>query len=152
MDVAKKLNEARAEVERLRAEINDVRNAARRQVEAWRAGSNQALADVRRIRSNLMATNLCDDCRVAVTVAFNDLGELLPVEAKPERKPCPEGFHYIGQSFASCDECGLPAWDHEGMAVLAKPMNSPFSEFKPVLRPWGDGERERIKRLWEKGQ
>jgi hypothetical protein len=31
--------------------------------------------------------------------------------ATGERQPC-EGFRWIGQSFSSCDRCGLPFWKH----------------------------------------
>lgn len=68
------------EVERLRTELERVRDAASRRVNAYRASSDQTVADVRRIRLNLTAANLCDGCRLAATVAFNDLGALLPVE------------------------------------------------------------------------
>jgi hypothetical protein len=62
--------------------------------------------------------------------------------------PCPEGFHWIGQSFAHCDLCGLPAWEHEGHAV-------PDSEVILmghrgwVLRPWERGEREACRAKWD---
>jgi hypothetical protein len=28
-------------------------------------------------------------------------------------EPACDGFKWIGQSFASCDDCGQPYWDHE---------------------------------------
>jgi hypothetical protein len=62
--------------------------------------------------------------------------------AVPLVTPCPEGFHWIGQSVASCDQCGLPAWGHEGTAALQAPLESPYDTPVWVLKPWGPGERQ----------
>jgi len=66
---------------------------------------------------------------------------------RPGPTPCPEGFHWIGQPATSCDECGLPAWEHEGMATSNR-LESPFHNSLLVLRPWNPGEREEIKAKW----
>lgn len=68
-------------------------------------------------------------------------------EPPAEPVPCPEGFYWIGQAFSSCDQCGLPAWDHEGMAVTDHAL--PF--FPPTfrLKPWAPGEREACRARWE---
>lgn len=68
-----------------------------------------------------------------------------PVPPEP-KKPCPEGFHWIGQSLAACDQCGLPAWDHEGLADGSR--DNPFSDAPFTLRPWEPGEREAIRAKW----
>ncbi len=65
-----------------------------------------------------------------------------------ERKPCPEGFHWIGQPFTSCDQCGLPAWDHDGMADFV-PTSPVDMAAKPILRPWKPGEREAVRAKWQ---
>lgn len=65
----------------------------------------------------------------------------------PARTPCPEGFHWIGQSFVQCEKCGLPAWEHAG---IAEP--NPDDPFTPsgtwTLRPWKPGQREACRALW----
>ncbi len=71
-----------------------------------------------------------------------------PMPPDEPRVPCPEGFHWIGQSFAHCDACPFPAWEHEGIADMDR--SSPFSMDTPLkLRPWGPGQREAIKAKWE---
>ena len=67
------------------------------------------------------------------------------------KQPCPEGFHWIGQSFAHCDKCGLPAWDHEGMASQPEPPNNPFDPMPDgfVLRPWKAAELRACRRKWD---
>ncbi len=65
------------------------------------------------------------------------------------RHPCPEGFHWIGQTFKSRDKCGLPAWEHKGEARIPKDINV-FSEFEWELHPWGPGEAERMKARWDR--
>jgi TIR domain len=51
---------------------------------------------------------------------FRLMGEVVSGQApasaaasEPAAEPCP-GFQWIGQSFATCDRCGKPAWEHEG--------------------------------------
>lgn len=68
--------------------------------------------------------------------------EPLPEEA-PSIQPCPNGFHWIGQSFTSCDKCGLPIWEHAGVAVPQWQPRSPFDYAPLILRPWkSEDERE----------
>lgn len=98
-----------------------------------------------------------DGSRATAKLVWQRAGEQCgrPLEEfppKPPRVPCPEGFHWIGQSFAHCDKCGLPAWEHEGMATARRP-ESPWS-FEPddqywVLKPWAPGEREACRRKWD---
>lgn len=67
----------------------------------------------------------------------------------PPKVPCPEGYHWIGQSFRYCDKCGLPAWEHAGYAGL--PENAdPFDgdDQSWTLKPWKPGEREAVFRNW----
>lgn len=66
----------------------------------------------------------------------------------PEPEPC-KGFRWIGQSWATCDGCGRPAWEHDGMSVLAEGF-SPFgtSEMAWEVRPWEPGQAEAIRRNW----
>jgi hypothetical protein len=69
-------------------------------------------------------------------------GEESKSHLAPARVACPEGFHWIGQPWASCDECGLPAWEHAGMATAN--LESPFDDSPLTLQPWKPGEAERI--------
>jgi hypothetical protein len=55
-------------------------------------------------------------------------------------------FHWIGQPFTSCDQCGWPAWDHPGLAVPERDV--PFGGMK--LRVWEPGEAEAIRAKWER--
>jgi len=81
-----------------------------------------------------------------------------PPASEPRSKlPCPEGFHWIGKRWDTCDNCwdtcdncGLPAIDHAGLAIPAD--GNPFSDARWVLDPWRPGEvgyvadpRERLK-------
>lgn len=70
------------------------------------------------------------------------------VPAEPEPEPC-RGFRWIGQSFATCDGCGKPAWEHDGMLML-RPGSSPFgdSDMDWEVKPWGPGEADAIRRKW----
>jgi len=66
-----------------------------------------------------------------------------PQDTKP---PC-EWFHWIGQPFYSCDQCGRPAWEHKGRLA---PPQSPFSSSgSDEGIPWTDEERESCRRKWE---
>jgi len=58
------------------------------------------------------------------------------------------GFRWIGQSFASCDGCGKPAWEHDG--ILQHRAGTPLSLGGDnwELRPWAPGEAEARKRKW----
>jgi hypothetical protein len=74
--------------------------------------------------------------------------DLKPIE-RPGPTPCPDGFHWIGQTFEHCDRCSLPARDHDGMSTLDKDR-SPFDKGNRwVLRPWEPGEREAVRAKWE---
>lgn len=98
--------------------------------------------------ANLAFELLCD--RLGVdrdALVFDPKWSTTP---EPPKTPCPEGFHWIGQSFACCDQCTLPAWEHEGMAVPSR-RNSPFDVGGWVLKPWGPGERESCKAKWGGG-
>lgn len=66
-------------------------------------------------------------------------------------RPCPEGFHWIGQPLTACDQCGQPAWDHDGWAEITPPLRSPWDDPKFALRPWHPGERERVRERWDRG-
>jgi len=57
-----------------------------------------------------------------------------------------EGFQWIGQSFAICDRCGQPAWDHAGQDVAVEGAG-PFDNRRTV-RPWGPGEADAIRAKW----
>lgn len=70
------------------------------------------------------------------------------VAAAPATPDCP-GFQWIGQSFATCDGCGKPAWEHGGEMRLregAKLVIGGTGDWE--LRPWKPGEAEAIKRKW----
>lgn len=98
-----------------------------------------------------------DSSRATAKLVWQRIGEKrgLPLEEfppEPPKAPCAEGFHWIGQSFACCDKCGLPAWEHEGHATARRP-ESPWSSAPDeeywVLKPWAPGEREACRRKWE---
>lgn len=61
------------------------------------------------------------------------------------------GFKWIGQSFASCDGCGRPAWEHEGMERHREgaPLTGEPGDYEVV--PWEPGEAEAIRRKWDPG-
>lgn len=65
-----------------------------------------------------------------------------PVEAAPV---C-ESFQWIGQSFATCERCGQPAWDHVGEDVPAEGAG-PFGTERTV-RLWKPGEADAIRAKW----
>lgn len=91
-----------------------------------------------------------------------DLGDGEPAYAQrpapepPPVEPCPEGFHWIGQRWSSCDRCGHPAWEHNGMAT--NPVGDSLAaiwegDTKMVLRPWSEAEKgalERWRAEWER--
>ncbi|NUU26026.1 MAG: hypothetical protein HOV68_31685 [Streptomycetaceae bacterium] len=76
-------------------------------------------------------------------------GEQQTEEAKPEptAPPVCEGFVWIGQSLATCDRCGQPAWDHTGEEVPVEGA-APFDNRRTV-RPWEPGQADRIRAKWE---
>ncbi|MFJ2848301.1 hypothetical protein [Streptomyces rubiginosohelvolus] len=65
--------------------------------------------------------------------------------AEPEPVVC-EGFVWIGQSFAHCDRCGQPAWDHDGEEVAAEGAG-PFDTGR-TIRPWKPGQADAIRAKW----
>jgi hypothetical protein len=79
-----------------------------------------------------------------------------PQATEPPRAPC-GGFRWIGQSFAHCDGCGRPAWEHEGEMRLrdgASPFGAglvgePAVDDAWELRPWKPGEADAIRAKWE---
>jgi hypothetical protein len=78
------------------------------------------------------------------------LRSLLP---EPDAAPTPEpdcpGFQWIGQSFATCDRCGKPAWEHESEMRLREGAKLAIGgAWDWELRPWKPGEAEAIKRRW----
>jgi hypothetical protein len=77
-------------------------------------------------------------------------GELayIPIHIPPEPEQC-RGFHWIGQSFATCDKCGEPAWDHDGEMRRRDEAVFSFQDEDWEVRPWKPGEADAIKRKWE---
>jgi len=58
-----------------------------------------------------------------------------------------QGFVWIGQSFATCDRCAQPAWEHEGADVPVDDKAGPFDN-RRTIRPWEPGEADRIRAKW----
>lgn len=52
-------------------------------------------------------------------------------------RPICDGFAWIGQKFSTCDDCGHPAWDHDGMKRL-RPDAGPFNDDAWEVRAWDD--------------
>jgi hypothetical protein len=69
-----------------------------------------------------------------------------PDQTRDEEPVVCEGFQWIGQSFATCDRCGQPAWDHAGQDVAVDGAG-PFDNRRTV-RPWGPGEADAIRAKW----
>lgn len=68
-----------------------------------------------------------------------------PLQDLPD--PCPEGFYWIGQPWNCCEKCGLPAWEHAGMAQ--PPAGAGLVYDGPmVLQPWRPGYVELLKARW----
>jgi hypothetical protein len=60
------------------------------------------------------------------------------------------GFRWIGQPFTSCDDCGKPAWEHDGAMKLRADVTAfAVSADRWELRPWAPGEADAIKRKWQ---
>jgi hypothetical protein len=92
------------------------------------------------------AEQLLRDLTAAVRDRKRSEGVIGARPREPE-KPC-AGFQWIGQSFASCDRCGKPYWEHtheerlpEGARLFgSKPMELvPISPERAALckRKWG---------------
>lgn len=58
-----------------------------------------------------------------------------------------EGFQWIGQSFATCDRCGQPAWEHDGEDVPVEGAG-PF-DTRRTARPWKPGQADAMRAKWE---
>lgn len=91
------------------------------------------------------------DFRAAYSAVANDLSRLADEEQQaetqaPEPPPVCEGFRWIGQSFATCDRCGQPAWDHAGEEVPVEGAG-PF-DTRRTVRPWKPGEADAIRAKW----
>ncbi len=66
-------------------------------------------------------------------------------EPEPEREPC-RGFRWIGQPLTSCDGCGRPAWEHEGIEKLRDGAGPFGGEQDWEVRPWAPGFAEALRR------
>jgi hypothetical protein len=56
-------------------------------------------------------------------------------EPQPAESPLEcRGFHWVGQSWEHCDQCGRPWQEHEGM-VRPAPGAGPFSN-ETIIVPW----------------
>ena len=66
--------------------------------------------------------------------------EVEPAPAPESKSPC-EAFSWIGQSFAHCDKCGLPYWEHTHIWGVGRQV----VERVPITPE--DAERTRAK--WE---
>jgi hypothetical protein len=68
------------------------------------------------------------------------------------KEPAPkfqcDGFHWIGQPFSTCDNCGVPAWFHAGMHVYPS-GSGPFATDPGRTEPWKPGEAEAMKAKFE---
>lgn len=63
-----------------------------------------------------------------------------------DASPVCEGFVWIGQSFATCDRCGQPAWEHVGEEIPVE-GSDPFDN-RWTVRPWEPGQADRIRAKW----
>ncbi|SOD80065.1 hypothetical protein SAMN06272781_6850 [Streptomyces sp. 1222.2] len=91
----------------------------------------------------------CSCCRVESAVVDRVAAETPPAETGPaaaEAPPVCEGFVWIGQSFATCDRCGQPAWDHAGEEVPVEDAG-PF-DTRRTVRPWKPGQAAAIRAKW----
>lgn len=95
----------------------------------------------------------------AVPIGWHEAGQMRAEAAERRRareagliapgdaEPACRGFRWIGQSFASCDGCGKPAWEHEGEMRL-RDGAVPFGGDAFELRLWKPGEAAAIRRKW----
>jgi hypothetical protein len=108
--------------------------------EEWR--ESVAEADPQRARAELV------QAAATIVKCIEDIDRQASEVPVPPKTPCAEGFYWIGQSFATCDQCGLPAWEHAGMAE--PDGDNPFGGGRGFhLRPWKPGEAEACRRKWE---
>lgn len=68
-------------------------------------------------------------------------GQELPKECR--------GFHWIGQAWTSCDNCGRPVWEHEGYAYVDREATTSFLHPVFYVEPFEPGVRERLKERWD---
>ena len=68
------------------------------------------------------------------------------VKPREPEKPC-AGFQWIGQSFASCDRCGLPYWEH-GYEERLPEGAGPFGSDPMILVPISPERAAACKRKW----
>ena len=87
-----------------------------------------------------------DEDQAAVTSLRRLAAETPGPETQGGKSPVCEGFRWIGQSFATCDRCGQPAWDHAGEEVAVAGAG-PFDSRRTV-RPWKPGEADAIRAKW----
>lgn len=111
----------------------------------------QALCDHEQSGSGLEADRYplerylcCADAVLAVLERTE--GAAADAEAIPDPEPPCEWFHWIGQPFYSCDQCGRPAWEHRGRLA---PPESLFGDEPERGVEWTDDEREACRRKWE---
>jgi hypothetical protein len=97
-------------------------------------------------------------CRVQCTwpgCPWDDPANLNAIARKADAeragKSTPEcrGFRWLGQPFTSCDHCGRPAWEHDGIMRLREGVPSYGGTEDWELRPWAPGEADEIRRKWE---
>lgn len=68
--------------------------------------------------------------------------------AEPESGPDCKGFQWVGQTFASCDGCGKPFWEHE-FDTRAKPGSGPFDDEPFDYVPISDEQKAATRAKWE---
>jgi hypothetical protein len=56
-------------------------------------------------------------------------------------EPCPEGFHWIGQSLDTCDNCGHPARAHAGLHSFRRDAGPFGGEW--YCKPWAEVDASR---------
>ncbi len=88
-----------------------------------------------------------DDKKQAAIEAIARGDAAICLDSHEETVTC-RGFQWIGQSFAFCDGCGKPAWEHEGEMRLREGASLFSGSEDWELRPWRPGEAEAIKRKW----
>jgi hypothetical protein len=59
----------------------------------------------------------------------------------------PHGFRWVGQSFASCDGCGQPYWEHD-YDERPGPGSRPFNA-RWVYVPITDEQKAAVKARWQ---
>lgn len=62
-----------------------------------------------------------------------------------------KGFQWIGQSFASCDGCGKPYWEHDYDAQIKRDRPHPFGDDAIEYVPITPKQRAACKSLWSPG-